>query len=94
MANIYTKIQRKINRGEYEYRYHSLEELRKEKFDAEDAVKVILKPYNFYKYTDDESHARYAFEGLLKSGRMLKVVVYISQDKVQIKTAYEIFKEL
>ncbi|CAN5197314.1 hypothetical protein BH20ACI1_BH20ACI1_14640 [soil metagenome] len=91
MANIYTIIQRKVNRDEFDFLPHSSKELEDEDFLLSDAVKIILKPFNHFAFTDDESHVRYAFEGILKDGRMLRVIVFIKQGSVIIKTGYEIF---
>lgn len=91
MANIYTTIQRKVNRDEFDFLEHSLDELADENFKLSDAVKVILNPSNRFEFADDESHVRYAFEGYTKSGRMLRVIVFVQQGRVKIKTGYEIF---
>jgi hypothetical protein len=92
MANIYTTIQRKVNQDKFDFSLHSLEELASEKFNLADAVKIILAPHNSYQYTDDKSHDRYSFEGIVNDGRMLRVIVFLYQGRVQIKTAYEIFE--
>jgi hypothetical protein len=91
MANIFTTIQRKVNRNEFNFLRHALFELDDEKFSAAEAIGVILKPFNKFEFTDDESHLRYAFEGNAKNGRLLRVIVFIQQGRVKIKTAYEIF---
>ncbi len=90
MANIFTTIQRKVNQGRYEFGKHFLKELAAEQFKTDDAFQVIRRSYNFFSFTDDESHIRYAFEGELKDGRMLCVVVFLNQGIVIFKTAYEI----
>jgi hypothetical protein len=90
MANIYTTIQRKINQDEFDFLRHALFELAEENFSLADAVKVILKPLNRFEFTDDESHVRFSFEGYAKDGRMLRVIVFIQQGRVKIKTGYEI----
>jgi hypothetical protein len=90
MANIYTTIQRKVNRDEFDFLRHALFELDDEKFAPGDAVAVILKPSNRFQFTDDESHVRYSFEGYAEDGRMLRVIVFIQQGRVKIKTGYEI----
>jgi uncharacterized DUF497 family protein len=90
MANIFTTIQRKINRDEFDFLPHCSKELDDEGFILSDAVKVIFKPSNYYEYDDDQSHIRYAFEGYTKEGRMLRVIVFLSQGRVKIKTGYEI----
>jgi hypothetical protein len=90
MANIYTTIQRKVNRDEFDFLRHSLFELAEENFSLADAVGVILKPTNRFEFTDDESHVRFSFEGYVKDGRMLRVIVFIQQGRVKIKTGYEI----
>ena len=92
MANIYTMIQRKVNQGEFDFLRHALFELADEKFSLADAVSVILKPFNHFEYTDDESHVGYAFEGYTKERRMLRVIVFVQQGRVKIKTGYEIFE--
>lgn len=89
MANIYTTIQRKVNRGDFDFLKHALYELADEHFTASDAVKVILKPFNQYELTDLKSHVRYVFEGYAKDGRILAVVVFVQQGRVKIKTCYE-----
>jgi hypothetical protein len=91
MANICTAIQRKVNRGELDFLPHCSRELDEEGFMLADAVKVIFRPFNFFEFTDDESHIRYAFEGFAKKDRMLRVIVFIHQGRVKIKTGYEIF---
>jgi hypothetical protein len=90
MPNIYTTIQRKVNRGEFDFLRHSLFELAEENFSLADAVGVILKPSNRFQFTDDESHVRFSFEGYAKDGRMLRVIVFIQQGRVKIKTGYEV----
>ncbi len=90
MANIYTIIQRKINRDEFDFLKHALFELDEEHFSLADAVEVILKPFNRFEFTDDESHTRFSFDGYVKDGRMLRVIVFIQQGRVKIKTGYEI----
>lgn len=92
MANIYTTIKRKINRNEFDFLRHALFELADENFLADEAIKVILKPFNRFEFTDDESHIRYCFEGYAKNSRMLRVIVFLQQGRVKIKTAYEIFE--
>lgn len=91
MANIFTTIQRKVNRDEYDFLRHTLFELADEKFSLEDALTVIRKPFNKYEFTDDESHVRYAFEGYTENARMMRAVVFLQQGRVKIKTCYEIF---
>ncbi len=91
MANIYTKIQRKVNRDEFDFLAHALEELDDENFSLAEVEKVILKPFRFFEFTDDESHVRYAFDGEAENGRMLRVIVFLRQGRVKIKTGYEIF---
>ena len=91
MANIYTIIQRKVNRDEFDFSEHSLNELAAENFRLADAERVILSPFNYYQFTDDDSHVRYAFEGYTEKGRMLRVIVFLQQSRVKIKTGYEIF---
>ena len=91
MANIYTTIQRKVNRDEFDFLRHSLFELDDENFSLADAERIILKPSNYFQFTDDDSHIRYAFEGQTKSGRMLRVIVFLQHGRVKIKTGYEIF---
>jgi hypothetical protein len=90
MANIYTTIQRKINRDEFDFLRHALFELAEESFSLADAVGVILKPYNHFEFTDDESHRRFSFDGYTQDGRMLRVIVFLQQGRVKIKTGYEI----
>jgi hypothetical protein len=51
---------------------------------------VILKPLNRFELTDDESNVRFSFEGYAKDGRMLRVIVFIQQGRVKVKTGYEI----
>ena len=63
MANIYTKIQRKVNRDEFDFLSHALKELDDENFSLVEVEKVILKPFRFFEFNDDESHVRYAFDG-------------------------------
>ena len=92
MATIFTKIQRKINQGLFDFGEHCIEELADEKISFTDAVGVVLSPSNYHEFTDDESHSRYAFEGYANDGRMICVIVFISQGKVWFKTAYEIFE--
>lgn len=89
MASIYTTIQRKVNRGEFDFLKHSLFELADEHFSSADALKVILKPLNYYELTELRSHVRYVFEGYAKDGRILAVVVFVQQGRVKIKTCYE-----
>ncbi|MDQ3180231.1 MAG: DUF4258 domain-containing protein [Acidobacteriota bacterium] len=91
MANIYTKILRKVNRDEFDFLAHALEELDDENFSLAEVEKVILKPFRFFEFTDDESHVRYAFDGEAENGRMLRVIVFLRQGRVKIKTGYEIF---
>jgi hypothetical protein len=90
MANIFTTIQRKINRDEFDFLRHALFELAEENFSLVDAIAVILKPSNRFPFVDDETHFRYCFEGYAKDGRMLAVIVFIQQGRVKIKTGYEI----
>ena len=92
MANIYTTIQRKVNRGEFDFLRHALFELADENFSLENAIRVILKPSNHFEFTDDDAHVRYAFEGNTKERRMLRVIVFLQQGRVKIKTGYEIFE--
>lgn len=92
MANIYTTIQRKVNRDEFDFLRHALFELADEGFSLADAESVILKPSNYFQFTDDESHLRYVFEGYTKRDRMLRVIVFLQHGRVKIKTGYEIFK--
>ncbi len=70
---------------------HALKELDAENFSLVETEKVILKPLRFFEFTDDESHVRYAFDGEAENGRMLRVIVFLSQGRVKIKTGYEIF---
>ncbi len=91
MASILTKIQRKVNRDEFDFLSHALKELDAENFSLVEAEKVILKPLRFFEFNDDESHVRYAFDGEAENGRMLRVIVFLSQGRVKIKTGYEIF---
>jgi len=90
MALIYTTIQRKINRDEFDFLRHALLELAEENFSLADAIGVILKPFNRFPFVEDETHLRYCFEGYTKDGRMLAVIVFIHQSRVKIKTGYEI----
>jgi hypothetical protein len=90
MPNIFTTIQRKINRDEFDFLRHALFELADESFSLADAIGVILKPFNHFEFTDDDSHIRFSFEGYVKDGRMLRVIVFIQQGRVKIKTGYEI----
>ncbi len=90
MANIFTTIQRKVNRDEVDFLRHALFELNEENFLLDDAIAVILKPVNRFEFTDDESHVRFSFEGYAKDGRMLRVIVFIQQGRVKVKTGYEI----
>ena len=90
MANIYTIIQRKLNQDLFSFSEHFLDELANENFEIDDALRVVRKPVRRYSYTDDKSHARYAFEGYSNDGRMLRVIVFLSQGKVRFKTAYQI----
>jgi hypothetical protein len=90
MANIYTTIQRKINRDEFDFLRHAVFELAEENFSLVDAVGVILKPTNRFEFTDDESHVRFSFDGYAKDGRMLRVIVFFQEGRVKIKTGYEI----
>lgn len=90
MANVFTIIQRKINRDEFDFLRHALFELADENFSLGDAVGVILKPINRFEFTDDESHVRFSFDGYAKDGRILRVIVFIQQGRVKIKTGYEI----
>ena len=91
MANIFTKIQRKVNRGEIRFSRHSAFELDDEGFTQADAVKVILKPFNYYEFTHDKSHVRFCFEGYTNDDRMLAVIAFLDKGIVRVKTAYEIF---
>lgn len=92
MANIYTTIARKMNRDEFDFLPHCLDELHDEGFTLAEAVNVIRKSFNRFLYEDDESHIRFAFEGNANNGRMLRVIVFVQQGRVKIKTAYEIFE--
>jgi len=91
MASIFTTIQRKVNRDEFDFLEHSLDALADENFKLTDAEQVILHPSNYFQLTDDESHVRYAFEGYTEDGRMLRVIVFLQQGRVKIKTGYETF---
>ena len=92
MAIIFTKIQRKVNQGLFGYDNYFLNALADENFDVSDAFQIVLQPTNHFVYEHDESHTRYAFDGYSKDGRMLRVVLFLSQGKVKFKTAYEIFE--
>ncbi len=92
MANIYTSIQRKVNQDEFDFLKHALFELADENFSLSDVERIILKPFNYFRFTDDESHTGYAFEGYTKKGRMLRVIVFLQNGRVKIKTGYEIFE--
>ncbi|MGI8668467.1 MAG: DUF4258 domain-containing protein [Aridibacter sp.] len=91
MANIFTQIQRKVNQGKFAFLDHARDELADENFSAIEAIGVILKPFNYFVYDNDPSHKRYAFEGFVNNDRMLRVICFVSNAKVYIKTAYEIF---
>lgn len=90
MANVFTKIQRKINQGFFDVSEHCLEELADEKFLFADAVNVVLSPLNYFELKDDESHLRYAFEGYANDGRMMRVIVFLHQGRVKFKTTFEL----
>lgn len=92
MAIIFTRIQRKVSNDEFNFLDHCLDELADENFKPSEAVSAVLSPFNYFSYTDDESHVRYAFEGFAKKGRMLRVIVFLQQGRVKFKSAYEIFK--
>lgn len=93
MAAILTKIQRKVLQGEFEFSYHCLLELADEDFMPSDAITAILNAKEFDKLTEDESHFRYALYGFANDGRAMKVVVFLSQGRVFIKTIHEYFYE-
>lgn len=93
MATIFTRIQRKVLRGEFEFTIHCLDELADEKFSLGDAISAILNASDFDKLTGDESHIRYVFYGCATDGRTMKVTVFLSQGSVFIKTVYEYFYE-
>lgn len=90
MATIFTKIQRKVNQGLFDFSKHCLDELPEEKFTIADAVEVLLSPSDYFKFTEDESHLRYAFEGYADDGRIMRVIVFLHQGRVQFKTVFEI----
>lgn len=91
MANIYTTIQRKVVQGKYDFGEHFLTELDAENFYTDDAVNAVLSPHNKFRYTDDPSHVRYAFEGKTENeDRNLRVIVFLLQGRVKFKTVYEI----
>ena len=92
MANIYTQIQRKLNQGSFSYDDYFLKALADENFYISDAFRVVRRPAKHFPYTHEESHTRYAFDGITNDGRMLRVILFLSQGKVRFKTAYEIFK--
>ncbi|CAN5488224.1 hypothetical protein BH10ACI1_BH10ACI1_06860 [soil metagenome] len=90
MATVFTKIQRKINQGLFDFSEHCLYELADENFLLAEAVKVVLSPSNCFEFTDDESHTRYAFEGYANDGRMMRVIIFLHQGRVQFKTAFKL----
>ncbi|HXH70734.1 MAG TPA: DUF4258 domain-containing protein [Pyrinomonadaceae bacterium] len=91
MASILTKIQRKVLQGDFDFSFHCLLELAEENFEPSDAVSAILNAKDFDKLTDDESHIRYVLYGYANDGRAMKIVVFLSQRRVFIKTIYEHF---
>ena len=93
MPAILAKIQRKVLQGEFEFSRHCLLEPADEGFMPSDATAAILNAKKFDKLTDDESHVRYALCGFAGDGRAMKVIVFLSQEKVFIKTTYEYFYE-
>jgi len=92
MVTILTKIQRKILEDNFEFSTHCLFELAEESFSPKDAISAILNAFAFDKLTNDESHTRYAIYGAARDSRLIKVIVFLSQGKVFIKTAYEYFE--
>ena len=89
MANIFTKIQRKVAIGKYEFTRHCLIELDAEFFTPRDAVKAVLNAVEYVKLTHDESHNRYVFYGYSEDSKQMQVTVFISQGIVFFKTIYE-----
>lgn len=89
MANIFTKIQRKVNQKQYVFLPHCLEELDDENFTVEEAVNAVLSPDDYFEFSNDESHIRYCFQGAANDGRMLNVIVFLHQGLVYFKTVYE-----
>lgn len=87
MANIYTTIQRKVNEGKFDVPPYALRRMAQRKFSVSDIKNVIFRPFNSYPLTDDASHDRYVFEGYLKDGRMLTVIVIVRGDVV-VKTLF------
>jgi uncharacterized DUF497 family protein len=88
MTTILTKIQRKILQGDYDIKEHCLFELAKDGLTIKDALSAILKAERCIKLTDNESHVRYEILGFTKKGRLMIVVVFISQGTVFLKTGY------
>jgi len=89
MANIYTKIQRKVNAGLFRAPDYFLNALADEGFDLADGLNVVRRPFNSFIYTHDIDQTRYAFDGFDVYGdRELRVIVFIENELVWFKTAY------
>ncbi len=89
MANVFTKIQRKVNQGDFYILPHCYDALDDDSFLQQDAIGAVLNPDNYFEFTEDDTHVRYCFEGFASDDRMIGVIVFIDQGIVIFKTAYE-----